>query len=106
MSNPVNPLFDRSNLRQVKQVQTATAPQFVPIAPAARSFAAILMAVGVPDEDLDGVKDLMMDLENRGELGTPTSFTEIAQQVRMVKARYDQGERLQLRVGPQVIDGN
>lgn len=107
MSQPVAPLgFDPRKLRQVKQVNNDTVAPAVAVAPAARSFAALLIAIGVPDEDLDGVKDLMMQMETNGELGVPTDFQQIASQCREVYARYLEGDRLVIGVnGQDTIDG-
>lgn len=86
--------FDPRKLRQIKSFGQDTAAPSVAVAPAARSFAAILIAIGVPDEDLDGVKDLMMQMETKGLLPMPTSFEQIAVQVRKVWQAYQDGERL------------
>lgn len=88
------PGFDPRKLRQIKSYNQDTTAPSVAVAPAARSFAALLIAIGVPDDQLDGVKDLMMQMETQGELGIPTNFQEIATQVRMVWQRYQDGERL------------
>jgi hypothetical protein len=107
MSQAVPPLgFDPRKLRQIRSYGNDTVAPAVAIPPAARSFAALLIAVGVPDEDLDGVKDLMMQMETDGELGVPTDFQAIATQARTVWARYQAGDRLQIKTGEeQVIDG-
>ncbi len=107
MSQPVAPLgFDPRKLRQIKQVNNDTVAPAVAIAPAARSFAALLAAIGVPDDDLDGVKDLMMQMETNGELGVPTDFKAVVGQARMAYARYLDGDRLVIGVnGQETIDG-
>jgi hypothetical protein len=77
----------------MRQVLNATSRTSVPIAPTAMAYVALLRAEGVPIEDLDGVKDLMMNLESRGDLTMPGSFAEIAQQASDIYARYRNGER-------------
>jgi hypothetical protein len=107
MSQAVPPLgFDPRKLRQIRSYGNDTVAPAVAIAPAARSFAALLIAIGVPDDDLDGVKDLMMQMETNGDLGVPTDFKSIASQCREVYARYKAGDRLTITASDQeTIDG-
>lgn len=103
MSQPLG--FDPRKLRQVKQYNQDTTAQTVAVAPAARSWAALLVAIGVPDEELDGVKDLMMQMETNGELGVPTDFLQIVTQCREGWARYRAGDRLAITSPEQAIEG-
>lgn len=63
--------------KQLKYIGGATTGQTVAVPPAARSICAILLAIGVEDEDLDGVNDVLISEPGIAD-HVPTSMEEIA----------------------------
>ena len=70
----------------VKVVANAASPQTVAIAPTARSVAALLAAIGVPDDQQDAVVEILSDEELFPAESVPRSYLEIMQQVRQAWA--------------------
>lgn len=71
----------------VRQVMNAQSSSTVPIAPAARSIAALLKSIDVADADLDGVVYVLMT-DERFASSAPTTYLEIVKEARLAHAVY------------------
>lgn len=71
----------------VKVVMGAQSSSTVPIAPAARSIAALLKSIDVADADLDGVVQVLMTDERFAD-SAPTTYREIVQEARQAHEVY------------------
>lgn len=83
----------------VRVVQNATSPNTAQVAPVARSVCALLVGIGVPDMDLDGVMAVLADETLFPPEDVPKSMYEIVQQAR---SAHDIYQRRQLQVAPSV----
>lgn len=63
--------------KQLKYTANAQTGQTVAVPPAARSICAILLAIGVADEDLDGVNNVLITEPGIAD-HVPTTMEEIA----------------------------
>lgn len=83
----------------VRVVQGASSASTVAVAPVARSVCALLVAIGVPDRDLDAVMAILADEDLFPPDSVPQTMTEIVQQARHAQ---DILIRRQLRAGGTV----
>lgn len=74
--------------KRLRVTQNAQTSGSSAVAPVARSVCAILIAIGVKDEHLDGVMGILADPEIFPEDSAPRNFFEIAQQVRKAHALF------------------
>lgn len=72
----------------VRVVHHATSEQTVAVAPVARSTCALLISIGVPDDDLDGVVAVLADEERFPPDQVPQSFKAIAKDARRAYKLY------------------
>lgn len=90
MTNPLTgrtlPNYERPR-KQIREVQGASTGQTVAVAPIARSVGALMVAVGIPDEDMNGTMDVLVDLEQSGA-EMPKDIRAVVQQMRDAHQEY------------------
>jgi hypothetical protein len=80
------PNYERPR-KQIREVQGASSGQTVAVAPIARSIGALMVAIGIPDDDMNGTMDVLVEMESSGA-EMPKDMRAVVQQMRAAYAAH------------------